>query len=438
MSLLTVTKTAVQLGGRTVLHGIDFAIKPGEIVPIAGPNGSGKTTFLRLLVGAIQATSGTIARKPGLTIGYVPQRLAIDRTMPVTVDRFLNLPIRRDRAAIAETLILTGLEGIEGRQLTALSGGQFQRALLARALLGQPDLLVLDEPTQGLDQQGEAAFYSLLETVRQDTGCAVLLVSHDLHVVMRASDRVICVNGHICCQGAPTVVSEAPEYRALFGLGSQGALALYRHDHDHTHDDNHAHTHGRTPLKMPPMLGVLAHTALALGLVATSLVAGAQIDLMAFLIGDILAVGTVDLTITWGGSGLVLALLAWRWRALLTATLNADLAFASGLPPRREELVLTLALAIVVVVTIKVVGALLITALLIIPAAARPIARTPEMMAVLAAAIGAIAAISGFLGSYLADTPTGPSIVAAAAVMFAAINIAASLHRRLDSSGPSA
>ena len=187
------------------------------------------------------------------------------------------------------------------------------------------------------------------------------------------------------------------------------------------------------------MLGVLAHTGLALGLVAASLIAGAQVDLMAFLIGDILAVGKTDLAIIWGGAALVLALLAWRWRALLTATLNADLAFASGLPPRREEMVLTLALAIVVAVAIKVVGALLITALLIIPAAAaRPLARTPEMMAALAAGIGAIAAISGLVGSYLADTPTGPSIVAAAAALFAIVNIAASLYRRLDRSGPSA
>ena len=243
MSLLTATNAVVQLGGRAVLLGINFAIDPGEIVTIVGPNGSGKTTFLRMLIGALQATSGTVARKPGLTIGYVPQRLAVDSTMPVTVARFLNLPVRRDRSAIAETLTLTGLEGMERRQLTALSGGQFQRALLARALLSKPDLLVLDEPTQGLDQPGEAAFYSLLETVREDMGCAVLLVSHDLHVVMRASDRVICLNGHICCQGAPTVVSEAPEYRALFGLGSQGALALYRHDHDHAHDHDHCHSH---------------------------------------------------------------------------------------------------------------------------------------------------------------------------------------------------
>ncbi len=187
------------------------------------------------------------------------------------------------------------------------------------------------------------------------------------------------------------------------------------------------------------LLGVLAHTGLALGLVAASLIAGAQVDLMAFLIGDILAVGVTDLGIIWGGAALVLALLAWRWRALLTATLNADLAFASGLPPRREEMVLTLALAIVVAVAIKVVGALLITAMLIIPAAtARPLARTPEMMAALAAAIGAIAAIFGLAGSYLADTPTGPSIVTAAAALFAIVNIAASLYRRLDRSGPSA
>lgn len=191
------------------------------------------------------------------------------------------------------------------------------------------------------------------------------------------------------------------------------------------------------------LLGVLAHAGLALGLVAASLIGGAQIDLMAFLIGDILAVDMGDLAIIWGGGVLVLGLLVWRWRALLTATLNADLAFASGLRSRREELALTLALAIVVAVAIKVVGALLITALLIIPAAtARPLSRTPEMMAGLAAGLGALGALAGIAGSYTWDTPTGPSIVVAAVALFAAVNIAAALRSRvigrLDSTRPSA
>ena len=140
-----------------------------------------------------------------------------------------------------------GVPEVADRQMADLSGGQFQRVLLARALLTEPDLLILDEPTQGLDQPGEAAFYRLIDEVRHDTGCAVLMVSHDLHVVMSASDRVICLNGHICCEGTPQVVSHAPEYRAMFGLGTQGALALYRHehDHDHTHDHGHDHSHDR-------------------------------------------------------------------------------------------------------------------------------------------------------------------------------------------------
>jgi zinc transport system ATP-binding protein len=136
-----------------------------------------------------------------------------------------------------------GLPDVEARQMAALSGGQFQRVLLARALLSDPQILILDEPTQGLDQPGEAAFYRLIEEVRAQTGAAILMVSHDLHVVMAASDRVICLNGHICCEGTPRVVSNAPEYRALFGLGTKGALALYQHQHDHSHDNGHGHSH---------------------------------------------------------------------------------------------------------------------------------------------------------------------------------------------------
>lgn len=183
------------------------------------------------------------------------------------------------------------------------------------------------------------------------------------------------------------------------------------------------------------LLGVLAHTALALGLIAASFVSGARMDLMGFLFGDILAVDMGDLAVIWGGGGLVIALLAFRWRALLTATLNADLAFASDLPPKREELVLTIALAIVVAVAIKVVGALLITAMLIIPAAtARPLARTPEAMAILAALVGACAALGGLAGAYTWDMPAGPSIVAAAAAVFVIVNCTVALKRRMGSS----
>ena len=161
----------------------------------------------------------------------------------MTAARFLSLPHRVSAAQTAAALARVGVAEVGDRQMVQLSGGQFQRVLLARALLGTPEVLVLDEPTQGLDQPGEAAFYRLIEEVRQGTGAAVLLVSHDLHVVMAASDRVVCLNGHVCCEGAPQVVSAAPEYRALFGLGTQGALALYQHAHDHSHDDGHAHGH---------------------------------------------------------------------------------------------------------------------------------------------------------------------------------------------------
>lgn len=242
-ALLAAEGIAVDLAGRRVLDDVDFSLDAGEIVTIIGPNGSGKTTFLRALIGAAPLARGRVVRKPGLVVGYVPQRLEIDRTMPLTVNRFLALPRRAAPAAVEAALERVGVAGLGRRQMTALSGGQFQRVLLARALLTAPDVLALDEPTQGLDQPGEAAFYRLIEDVRRDIGCAVLLIGHDLHVVMGAADRVICLNGHICCEGAPTVVSAAPEYRALFGLGTQGALALYRHEHDHQHDHSHGHGH---------------------------------------------------------------------------------------------------------------------------------------------------------------------------------------------------
>jgi len=236
MTLIELDAVCVQIDGHTPLDNVSIKLERGEIVTIVGPNGSGKTTLLRVIIGALTPSSGQLRRAPALKIGYVPQKLHIDPTLPLTVRRFLNLPSRRPAARINEALESAGISALADRQMTRLSGGQFQRTLLARALLDEPDLLILDEATQGLDQPGSASFYRQIETVRATLGCAVLMVSHELHVVMSASDRVICLNGHVCCHGTPDIVASTPEYRALFGTGVDGALALYRHDHDHHHD----------------------------------------------------------------------------------------------------------------------------------------------------------------------------------------------------------
>ena len=243
MSLIAAEGLAVDQGATRVLSGVDFHIDKGEIVTVIGPNGSGKSTLLRALIGALEVAQGSVRRAEGLNIGYVPQRLALDGALPITVRRFLGLPRRHPDQVVQAALTRAGVSDLAGRQMTALSGGQFQRVLLARALIGQPDLLVLDEPTQGLDQPAIVEFYELVADLRRRLGCAVLMVSHELHVVMRASDRVICLNGHICCQGAPAAVSLDPQYRALFGPAAE-ALALYHHEHDHSHDHHHGHDHG--------------------------------------------------------------------------------------------------------------------------------------------------------------------------------------------------
>ena len=236
MGLISASGLSVRYGAGPVLAGVDFSISEGEIVTLVGPNGSGKSTLIKALLGIVAPDQGVVTRAPGLRIGYVPQKLAIDAAMPMTVARFLALPKRAPDYEVAQVTARVGAVGLERRQMADLSGGQLQRVLLARALLGMPDILILDEPTQGLDQPGVAAFYRLIDELRREIGCAILMVSHDLHVVMSASDRVICLNGHICCEGSPQVVSAAPEYRELFGIGTQGALALYRHEHDHRHD----------------------------------------------------------------------------------------------------------------------------------------------------------------------------------------------------------
>lgn len=243
MPLVSIKDLSVRYGAKTVLHAVTLEIDAGEVVTIVGPNGSGKSTLLKTLIGSVAPDRGSIKFSPGAKIGYVPQKLAIHPGLPLTVSRFLSLPKKVSAAVAQEALVRAGAEGLEDQTMRSLSGGQFQRVLLARAILGEPDLLLLDEPTQGLDQAGSARFYQLLDKLRQEIGCAVVMVSHELHVVMSASDRVICLNGHVCCEGTPEVVQNAPEYRALFGTRTGGALALYRHEHDHVHESGHGHAH---------------------------------------------------------------------------------------------------------------------------------------------------------------------------------------------------
>lgn len=239
MTLVAANNISVTHKGTPALSNVTMQIEQGEIVTVVGPNGSGKSTLMRTIIGALTPDTGQLIRKDGLRIGYVPQGLSVDSTLPMTVARFLNLPKRQKPADVIKALAACGATGWEKRAIDTLSGGQLQRVMLARAVLGDPELLILDEPTTGLDQKGAAAFYQQIAGLRDQMGCAVLMVSHELHVVMSASDRVICLNGHVCCHGTPEIVASAPEYQALFGTGTQGALALYRHDHDHDHHDHH-------------------------------------------------------------------------------------------------------------------------------------------------------------------------------------------------------
>ncbi len=221
--------------GRWLIRGVDISISPGEIVTLIGPNGSGKSTTVRSILGLIKPQEGSIHRRAGLRIGYVPQRVQIDPILPVNVSRLMTLTNRYSNDQVAQALSAVGLAGKQKQAVQELSGGEFQRVLLARALAGKPDLLVLDEPVQGVDFTGEIQLYDLIQSVREQTGCGVLLVSHDLHVVMAKTDSVICLNGHVCCHGTPQMVADNPEYIRLFGPRGADALAIYQHDHDHTH-----------------------------------------------------------------------------------------------------------------------------------------------------------------------------------------------------------
>jgi len=244
--LLSVSGVSVRLGGRAVLDRVDLAIGPGEVVTLIGPNGAGKTTLLRVVLGLLRPDAGRVRRRRGLRIGYVPQRFAVDPTLPMTVARYLRLMRARPRARLVAALEEVGVAGRIDSPLHGLSGGEFQRVVLAGALLTEPALLVLDEPLQGVDVRGQAALFELIGRLRRDHGFAVLMVSHDLHLVMRGTDRVVCLNAHVCCAGAPSAVGADPAYARLFGPEAARAFAVYAHAHDHAHGLDGA------PLPGPP------------------------------------------------------------------------------------------------------------------------------------------------------------------------------------------
>ncbi len=235
-SLVTLDDITVTFAQRRVLAGISLTLQPGKILTLLGPNGAGKSTLVRTVLGLLTPDRGRVQRAPGLRIGYVPQKLHIDPTLPVTVERFMRLTGGSRRADILPALKRVQAGHLLQAPLQKLSGGETQRVLLARALLNQPQLLVLDEPTQGVDVNGQVALYDLIDQLRRELNCGVLMVSHDLHLVMAKTDEVLCLNHHICCSGTPEAVSQHPEFIAMFGPRGAQQLAIYRHQHNHRHD----------------------------------------------------------------------------------------------------------------------------------------------------------------------------------------------------------
>ena len=221
--------------GRWIIRHVGFSVRRGEIVTLIGPNGGGKTTTVRAALGILDPDEGEVRKAPGIEIGYVPQRLAIDPILPMTVARFMRLTCQASRQEIMSALVETGVASCADSPVQALSGGEFQRVALARAIVRKPDLLVLDEPVQGVDFAGEAALYDLIGEIRDRLGCGILLISHDLHFVMAGTDHVVCINGHVCCAGAPQAVARTPQYAELFGPQALARLAVYTHHHDHVH-----------------------------------------------------------------------------------------------------------------------------------------------------------------------------------------------------------
>ncbi len=234
-NLVTLENAGVNRDGRWLVRGVDLNVQRGEIVTLIGPNGSGKSTTAKMALGIHKPSEGKASRMAGLCVGYVPQKVSVDWTLPLTVERFMHLTSKVGKEDAWHALESTGIPHLAKSEIRYLSGGEMQRAMLARAIARRPDLLVLDEPVQGVDFNGEILLYDLIVKLRKDLGCGILMISHDLHVVMAETDQVVCLNGHICCRGTPVSVAQHPAYQELFGARAHGALAVYEHHHDHEH-----------------------------------------------------------------------------------------------------------------------------------------------------------------------------------------------------------
>ena len=235
--LVKVSNAGLYKNGKWLVKNVSLNINRGEIVTLIGPNGSGKTTTAKIALGLYKNIEGSVERLTN-KISYVPQKVSIDWTLPVRVLDFMILTQDLEEKEITDALNLTGVEELKHSNLRDLSGGEFQRVLLARAIAKKPELLVLDEPVQGVDFTGEVALYALIKKISETLKCGILLISHDLHVVMSATDHVVCLNGHVCCSGSPVDVAQNKKYKELFGEKSSQLLSLYEHEHDHVHSSD--------------------------------------------------------------------------------------------------------------------------------------------------------------------------------------------------------
>ena len=233
--LVKLENAGVHRSSKWLVRGISFEINQGQIVTLIGPNGSGKTTTAKMILNILNADEGLVTGNAN-KMAYVPQKISIDWTMPLRVIDFMKLTSNLNNNHVNESLTMTGVDKLLYNQINSLSGGEFQRVLIARAIAKKPDLLVLDEPVQGVDFNGEIALYNLIKEISISLNCGILLISHDMHFVMSTTNHVICLNGHICCSGTPGSVVKNPEYIKLFGEHNSETLSYYQHNHDHSHN----------------------------------------------------------------------------------------------------------------------------------------------------------------------------------------------------------